>query len=96
MNTATPTRMNAQVLTDQVIAGDLLNGSKAMIKNYAIALTEAASPDARATLHGHLNACVQFHENVFTYMRTKGWYEPHNMPAQLQQDIQAAQTVLQL
>lgn len=96
MNTATQTRPNAQILTDQIVAGDLLNSSKATIRNCAIALTEATSPDVRATLHGHLNAAVQHHQTVFEYMHAKGWYEPHNMAGQLQQDIQAAQTVLQL
>ncbi|WP_027409673.1 spore coat protein [Anoxybacteroides tepidamans] len=89
------TATTSQTLNDQIIATDLLIGAKNGIKNYAMAITEAATPEVRNTLKQHLNDAIQFHEQISQYMINKGYYHPTNVQEQLRVDLQAAQQALQ-
>jgi similar to spore coat protein len=83
-------------MTDQVIATDLLLSAKSGIKNYAMALSEAATPEVREALKDQLNSAIEAHEKVTNYMVSKGYYHPGNMSEQLNVDMQATQTALNL
>ncbi|GAE24390.1 spore coat protein [Halalkalibacter wakoensis JCM 9140] len=83
-------------LTDQVIATDILVASKAEIKNYALAITETATLDVRQTLTNQLEEVISFHEQISTYMIENGYYHPHDTKKQLQVDLDAAETAIQL
>jgi similar to spore coat protein len=83
-------------MTDQVIANDFLMSAKAGIRNYTIAITEAATPELRTVLREQLQAAIQTHENVTSYMMSKGYYHPHNLSEQLQVDLTASQTATNL
>ncbi|WP_088105463.1 spore coat protein [Halalkalibacter urbisdiaboli] len=83
-------------LTDQVIATDILIAAKAEIKNYALAITEAATPEVRNTLTQQLEEAIQFHLTISTYMIDHGFYHPHNTKEQLTLDMKTAQTALNL
>jgi similar to spore coat protein len=83
-------------LSDQVIATDLLTSSKAGIKMYAVAATEAATPAMKATFIKHLHEAIDTHERIMAYMMEKGFYQPYNMQVQLQMDQTTAQTALNI
>ncbi|WP_409270013.1 spore coat protein [Neobacillus sp. SCS-31] len=83
-------------MTDQVIANDFLMSAKAGIRNYTIAITEAATPELRTILREQLQAAIQTHENITSYMMSKGYYHPHNLSEQLQVDLTASQTATNL
>ena len=81
-------------MNDQVIAGDLLNGAKAAVRNYAYALTESYSQNVRSTLTNQLNDAITFHSQVSEYMVNKGYYNPHDIEKQIQIDMASAQQVM--
>ena len=88
------TGMNA--MTDQVIASDLLISAKNGIKNYAVALTEATSPDVRNVLFDQLGKAVRLHEQIFNYMSANGLYNAYQPEQQFQLDVQNADKALSL
>ncbi|WP_042461538.1 spore coat protein [Neobacillus dielmonensis] len=83
-------------MTDQVIATDFLISTKSGIRNYTVAITEAATPELRAVLKEQLLAAIQTHENITNFMMAKGFYHPHELSEQLQVDLTAANTATNL
>lgn len=83
-------------LTDQVIATDILSAAKAEIKNYALAITETATPEVRMTLTRHLEDAITFHHQISTYMINEGFYHPHDMSQQLKVDMNVAENALNI
>lgn len=83
-------------MTEQVIATDLLMAAKSAIKNYAIAISECATPELRQALTEQLNDTIRSHEQITNYMINKGYYHPVDVLEQLRLDQQAAQTALNL
>lgn len=84
------------VLTDQVIATDLLLAAKNGVRTYAMAITETSSPEIRTTLEGQLEQNINVFEQVSTYMIEQGWYQPWNINTQLDMDLTQANTALNL
>ncbi|MDG0873982.1 spore coat protein [Paenibacillus thiaminolyticus] len=83
-------------MSDQVIATDMLITAKAGVRNLAVALTEAATPEVRNVLKQHLDTAIQTHENLTAYMMNKGYYHPYNVQEQLQVDMKSADSSLNL
>ncbi len=83
-------------LTEQIIASDLLNSAKDGIKNYAVALTETASPQVRTVLKRHLNDAVDTHEQISNYMISKGYCQAYNPKEQIKADITAVDQAMSL
>ncbi len=83
-------------MTEQVVATDFLITAKTGIKNIATALTETSTKEVRETLRQYLNDAIDTHEKISNYMISKGYYEPDNLSKQLQIDLSAAQTALNL
>lgn len=83
-------------LTDQVIATDFLISAKAAVRNYAVAITETATPELKTALRQQLNDAIATHENITNYMMAKGYYHPHDLSEQLQLDLTAADTAINL
>lgn len=81
-------------MTAQVIAGDLLITAKTGIKNYALALTETATPEVRTILRDQLNEAIDSHEQIIQYMMDRKFYLPYDINGQLQLDLQNAETAL--
>jgi similar to spore coat protein len=81
-------------LTDQVIATDILMAAKSEIKNYALAITETATPEVRNTLKQHLEDAIEFHKQISAYMIDKEFYNPHDTSKQLQVDMKTSETAL--
>jgi similar to spore coat protein len=86
------TGMNA--LTDQVIAMDLLITAKSGVRNYAMAITEAATPEIKAVLSKQLDEAINLHEQMTMYMIERGLYHPWNVNEQIQLDLLNIQTAL--
>jgi similar to spore coat protein len=84
------------MLTDQVIAMDLLMSAKSGITMCAVAVTESATPEAKAALARQLNESIDFHGKITDYMMSRGWYHPYQISEQLQLDMKNAQTALGL
>ncbi|MFN2747205.1 MULTISPECIES: spore coat protein [Bacillus] len=83
-------------MTEQVIATDFLITAKTGVKNIATAITETSSPDVRETLKQYLNDAIETHEQITNYMISKGYYNPSNLPKQIQIDTQAAEVAKDL
>lgn len=83
-------------MTDQIIATDFLISVKSSIKDYSAAITETATPELRATLREQLRSAIETHEKMTNYMMAKGYYHPHDLSNQLQVDLTASRTALNL
>ncbi len=83
-------------MTEQVIATDLLLGTKSAIKNYAAAIAETTTPEIRNALHKQLDDAICMQDKVTTYMMNKGYYNAHDPEAQINMDRAASDTVMKL
>ena len=83
-------------MTEQVIATDFLIGSKSAIKNYALALTEAATPEVRDVLKRQMDVAINAHSKITDYMMSKGYYHAYNPQIQAQVDMNASSKVMNL
>jgi similar to spore coat protein len=96
MNSIIENLTGLNTLTDQVIAMDLLMSAKSGIKMYAVAATESATPEVRATFEKHLFEAIETHDTVTAYVMQKGFYHPYNVQEQLQLDRSNVQTALNI
>lgn len=81
-------------MTEQVIATDFSISAKAGVRNYAMAISETATPEVREVLRRHLDVAIDTHEKIFNYITKKGYYHANNPQEQLIVDTEAADTVL--
>ncbi|MFN2744993.1 MULTISPECIES: spore coat protein [Bacillus] len=77
-------------------AGDLLVLAKTTVRNYAIAITETATPELRRVLVKQINAAIKLHEQVFNYMYHKGLYPSYNLVELLKGDAMHAQKAISM
>ena len=77
-------------------AGDLLGFYKSAVRNYAIAITETATPALRKTLVKQLMDAIKGHETIFNYMYKKGMYPAYDLPKLLSNDFKNAQKAISL
>ncbi|MDR6121956.1 hypothetical protein QFZ87_001553 [Bacillus sp. SLBN-46] len=96
MNEFIQNMMGMGGLTDQVIATDFLISAKAGIRNYAVAITETATPELKSALRAQLNDAIATHEKITNFMVERGFYHPHDLSEQLQVDLTVADTALNL
>jgi similar to spore coat protein len=94
MNTLLEHLTGLHTMTDQVIAMDFLIAAKSGVRNYAMAVTEAVTPEIKATLTKQLEEAIDMHERISMYMMENGWYHPWNVKEQFQFDLQNIQTAL--
>jgi similar to spore coat protein len=83
-------------MTEQVVASDFLISAKAGVRNYAMAISETVTPGVRDMLVRHLNEAIGMHEKVAAYMMKKGYYRVHDPKEQIELDVKAADTVLDI
>lgn len=96
MNTIMENLTGMNVMTDQVITEDLLIAAKTGVRNYAMAITETATPELRAVLQQQLLEAISFHGKLTDYAIQKGWYNAYDVQAQINLAKQNAQTALNL
>jgi spore coat protein F len=77
-------------------AGDLLAFSKAAVRNYAVAITETATPDLRNVLAKQLQLAVNCHARIYHYMYERGYYPSYNLEKLLNNDINLAHKALSM
>jgi len=94
VNTLLENVTGMNVMTDQVIALDLLIAAKTGIKDCAVAITETATPEVRAVLRKQLEDGISFHEQLSKYMIEKGWYKAYDAKEHVQMVIENANTAL--
>jgi similar to spore coat protein len=96
MNTLLEHLTGMNSMTDQVIAMDFLVAAKSGVRNYAMALTETATPEVKATLTKQLDEAIDMHVRITNYMMEQGLYHPWNVNEQIQLDLQNIQTALSI
>lgn len=83
-------------MNDQIIATDFLIATKTGIKNYALAISETATPEVREILRRHLDDAIAAHEKITNYMIYEGYYYAYNPQEQFKVDMQTTDTTLNL
>jgi len=74
----------------------LLGFAKTAVRNYAIAITETATPQLRAVLEKQLVAAIALHAKVFAFMYERGWYPSYNLNQLLANDVKMAGAALSM
>ncbi|WP_134683967.1 spore coat protein [Brevibacillus migulae] len=77
-------------LADTTFAMDFLIRAKEGVRNLAFALTETASPDARAVLRNQLRQAIAMHQEITELMLRKKWFHPYELQEQYQLDMLSA------
>lgn len=77
-------------------AGDLLALAKTSVRNYAIAITETATPVVRETLTNHLQKAIKTHADIFQYMYDNGLYPAYDLQQLLENDMSIANKALEM
>jgi spore coat protein CotF len=87
--------LNMPEMADMTFAMDFLIRAKEGVRNMAIALTETASPDARALLKNQLHQGLALHQEITELMIRKKWFHPYDVSEQYQLDqLSAKNTVM--
>ncbi|MBA4494792.1 spore coat protein [Paenactinomyces guangxiensis] len=77
-------------------AGTLLGMTKSLIRNYALAITETATPALRDTFTRQLNRSIPLHAQAFNYLYRKGAYPAYNLEELLANDRRSAAQALRI
>ncbi|MEK3732949.1 MULTISPECIES: spore coat protein [Paenibacillus] len=88
--------MGLDKLTDEMVAMDFLISAKTGVRNYAMAVTECASPEIKSILIQQLEEAVDTHEKIIGYMMERGFYKPYEMNEQIERDLTNIQTALNI
>jgi spore coat protein CotF len=83
-------------LVDSTMSMALLLNAKNSVRSYAIALSEAATPEVRNVLKNELNQAIRMHETISVLMIEKGWFHPVNLDKQFQMDLESSQTASEI
>ena len=83
-------------LVDATMCLTFLLNAKSGVRNCAIALTEASTPEVRLVLRNQLDNAINLHEEISTLMINKGWFHPINLEKQFQMDIESSTTAVQI
>lgn len=83
-------------LVDETMALAFLLNAKSGVRNCAVALTEASSPDVRTVLKNQLNKGLNMFEEISNMMVNKGWAHPVNLDKQFEMDMQSSQTAVEI
>ena len=83
-------------LADTTLAMDLLLRAKEGVRNIAVALTEAASPDVRALLRNQLMQGIAMHQEITELMINKKWFHPYELSEQYKLDQLSANNTLMI
>lgn len=77
-------------------AGDLLGLAKTSVRNYAIAITETATPQVRTVLTKQIQDAIKWHAQVYNFMYKRGLYPSYNLQQLLLNDYKNAQEVIKM
>ncbi len=77
-------------------AGSLLIQVKTLIRAYAIAITETATPVLRKTLVNQLNGMIDLHAQIFNFMSKNGLYNAYDMKKLIENDVKNANKAIDM
>lgn len=77
-------------------AAHLLGFTKTAVRNYAIAVTETATPQLREIFQKHLNHFIMLHGKVFRFMHEQGLYPAYQLDQLLANDKKQAEKVIHM
>ncbi|MDF2513675.1 MAG: yraF [Herbinix sp.] len=83
-------------LVDASLSTAFLLNVKSGVRNCAIALTEATTPEVKAALRDQLDRGLNMHEELSNLMIHKGWLHPVDLEKQFQMDLESSQTITQI
>ncbi len=83
-------------LADTTLAMDLLIRAKEGVRNIAVALTEAASPDVRTLLRKQLMQGIAMHQEITELMINKKWFHPYELSEQYKLDQLSANNTIKI
>ncbi len=77
-------------------SAQLLGFTKTAVRSYAIAITESATPQLKATFQKHLLGAIALHTKVFEFAYERGLYPAYNLTELLASDVKKAQMAISL
>ena len=77
-------------------AGSILIQVKTLIRAYAIAITETATPVLRRTLVNQLNGLIDLHAQIFNFMSKNGLYNAFDMKKLFDNDVKNANKAIDM
>lgn len=77
-------------------AGHLLGKTKSWVRNYAIAITETATPALREVFVKHLNNAIKLHAKIFDFMEERSMYPAYDLERLLANDMENAKKALSM
>jgi len=83
-------------LADTTLAMDLLIRAKEGVRNIAVALTEAASPDVQILLRNQLMQGIAMHQEITELMINKKWFHPYELSEQYKLDQLSANNTIMI
>ncbi|MCT4781615.1 MULTISPECIES: spore coat protein [Exiguobacterium] len=81
---------------DELIATDLLVTAKSVVRAYAVAVTETATPEVRKVLVKQLNQAIEDHAEIAEYMIKHDMYMAYDIEKQLKHDKEKVEKAEQL
>jgi spore coat protein CotF len=83
-------------LADSALALDFLLSAKNGVRNCAVALTEAITPEVRTFLRSQLHESLALHQEISELMMRKKWFHPYELHEQYQLDMLSANNTVQI
>jgi spore coat protein F len=77
-------------------AGTLLVFFKSATRNYAIAITETATPSLHEVFQKHLLKAIKMHFKVFNFMLERNYYQAYNLDRMLADDLKNGKAALSM
>ena len=74
-------------INNEVIAMDMLSGTKAAASAYLNAALESATPELKAMYSGVVNEMLMAHSALTDLAVNKKWYKPYDKPEQQLADV---------
>jgi spore coat protein CotF len=73
---------NNSTMSDEVIANDMLAGTKSAAQAYLNATLESATPEVKKLYASTVSEMLTAHANLTDLAVKKRWYKPYEMPEQ--------------
>jgi spore coat protein CotF len=78
---------NKMNMGNEVIANDMLSGTKAAASAYLVAALESATPELKALYSSSVNEMLKAHSTLTDLCVDKKWYRPYDRPYQQLADV---------
>lgn len=79
-----------------MIAADMLITAKSVVRAYAVAVTETASPEVRKVLVKQMNQAIEDHAEIADYMIQNDMYLAYDIEKQLKHDKEKVEKAMEL